>query len=163
MTRASEEHEIHEMSNVYNTKFLVVDDFAISRKIVIKILYEMGFNNIVQSGDGASAFQILTENYSNNAAVGFVISDWNMPDMLGIDFLKKCRAEKQFRDVPFLMITAEGEAHNIFEAKAAGATDYLLKPLDHELLKRKIMDYLTPPDKHNFLRPGLVKKPDKKW
>ena len=76
------------MSNIYNTKFLIVDDFATSRKILLNSLYEIGFNNVVQSGDGASAFQLLTEYFDNNDPFGFIISDWNMPDMLGIDFLK---------------------------------------------------------------------------
>lgn len=147
------------MSNIYNTKFLVVDDFATSRKIVLNILYEMGFNNIVQAGDGATALQLLTENYNNNDPIGFIISDWNMPDMLGIEFLKKCRQEKQFKDLPFLMLTAESDTEKVFEAKSEGATDYLLKPIVPEILKSKISFYLKPPEKIDFLKAGIVKKP----
>ncbi len=146
------------MSNIYNTKFLVVDDFATTRKIVLNLLYEMGFNNVIQAGDGATAFQLLTEQYNNNEPVGFIISDWNMPDMTGIDFLKKCRKEKQFRDLPFLMLTVESDAEKVFEAKVAGTTDYLLKPFDQEMLKSKISSYLSPPEKIDFLKAGITKK-----
>ena len=99
-------------------RFLVVDDSATSRKIVIKNLAELGFLEIVEAINGEEAYQKLTEAIEHNAMIGFIISDWNMPIMSGIDFLKKCRADLRFRDIPFILVTAEGDSTQIFDARS---------------------------------------------
>ncbi len=139
-------------------RFLVVDDFATSRKIVIKNLAELGFLEIVEATNGEEAYQKLTEGIEGNATIGFIISDWNMPIMSGIDFLKKCRAELRFRDIPFILVTAEGDSTQIFDATCSGATDYLVKPFNSDSFKIKIKTYLRNVEKTISFSSLKVKK-----
>ena len=141
-----------------NTKFLVVDDFATSRKIVIKVLNDMGFQNIVEALDGQSAYEMLVEHSNKNEPFEFIISDWDMPNMLGIDFLKKCRAVATFKNVPFILITAESETDQIFDATASGATGYLVKPVHADNLKILVTRHLDKPIEYNFLKAAIIKK-----
>src|SRR5687768_17217508 len=92
-----------------NTKFLVVDDFATMRKIIKKTLVELGFTDIAEADDGATAWPLIEQAQNQGQPFGFIISDWNMPKMQGIDLLKNCRADNRFRSVPFMLVTAESE------------------------------------------------------
>ena len=121
------------------TKFLIVDDFAISRKIMKKALAEIGYKNSVEAVDGVDAFKILSESQKTDAPVDFIISDWNMPNMLGIDLLRKCRAEQDFKAIPFILITVESETTQILEAGVAGATDFIIKPFAVDELRLKLI------------------------
>ena len=120
------------------TNFLIVDDFSTSRKIVKNALIEIGYSNSVEASDGVEAFQILTDSENSANPVEFIISDWNMPNMLGIDLLRKCRAEPAFKDLPFIMITVESEPTQILEAGAAGVTEFIVKPFSVDALKAKL-------------------------
>ena len=117
------------------TFFLIVDDFQTSRKIVKNALADMGFQNSIEAVDGVEAYQILVEKSKTDTPIEFIISDWNMPNMLGIDLLKKCRAEKEFKDLPFMLITVESEPTQILEAGEAGVTEYIIKPFTNDILK----------------------------
>lgn len=121
-----------------NTKFLVVDDFATMRKIVKKVLDELGYKNVVEAVDGKNALDLMNEHHSKNEPIQFVISDWNMPNMLGIDLLKNCRADDKFKTIPFMLVTAESEQTQIIDAAKAGVSEYVIKPFNAATLKTKI-------------------------
>ena len=120
------------------TKFLVVDDFATMRKIIKKTLIELGYNNIEEADDGATAFPMVQKAAAEGKPYGFVISDWNMPKMSGIDFLRACRADPNFKMLPFMLVTAESEQKQILEAAKAGVSDYVVKPFNSATLKSKL-------------------------
>ena len=103
-----------------NTKFLVVDDFATMRKIVKRILDELGYRNVVEASDGKEALSALNEWRTKNDPVGFVISDWNMPNMMGIELLKHCRGHEDFKSLPFMLVTAESEKEQIANLEQIG-------------------------------------------
>ncbi|MBY0553322.1 response regulator [bacterium] len=120
------------------TKFLIVDDFGTMRKIVKKALTDLGYGNSVEAVDGLNAYQLLVEHAKSGEPFDFVISDWNMPNMLGIELLKKCRSEDPFKNLPFMLVTAESEQSQILEAAKAGVTDYVIKPFSPAMLKSKL-------------------------
>jgi two-component system chemotaxis response regulator CheY len=121
------------MSNP-NMKFLVVDDFATMRRIVRNLLKELGFTNIEEAEDGAVALQRLR----GSAKFDFVVTDWNMPNMTGIDLLRQIRADESLRHLPVLMVTAEARKENIIEAAQAGANGYVVKPFTAATLDEKL-------------------------
>lgn len=121
-----------------NSKFLVVDDFATMRKIIKKVLTELGYTNIEEAEDGKPAFQLLTKAAEANVPFDIVISDWNMPGMSGLDLLKSCRADAKLKAIPFMLVTAESEQKNILEAAKAGVSDYVVKPFNSQTLKGKL-------------------------
>lgn len=92
-----------------------------------------GFNNVVEADDGTTAWEVL-----NREKVEFIVSDWNMPQMTGIDLLRKVRASEQFADIPFLMVTAEAQQENIIEAVQAKVSNYIVKPFTADTMKQKI-------------------------
>ena len=110
-------------------KFLVVDDFSTMRRIVRNLLKELGFNNVEEAEDGVDALNKLQA-----GGFGFVISDWNMPRMKGIDLLRQVRQDAALAHLPFVMVTAEAMAQNVAEADAARVSAYLTKPFTAESL-----------------------------
>jgi len=116
-----------------NTKILIVDDFTTMRRIVKSILQQLGYNNIVEAQDGAQAFRLLEED-----GVQFVISDWNMPNMNGLELLRKIRGDGRLKDTPFLMVTAETDKESIIAAVQARVNDYVVKPFTAEVMGGKI-------------------------
>ena len=112
---------------------LIVDDFATMRKIVKKALKDLGFENVTEAEDGAIALSKL-----DGGNFSFIISDWNMPNMMGIDLLKAVRGNEQTKTIPFLMITAEAQKDNLVEAAKAGVSNYMMKPFTSESLQQKI-------------------------
>ncbi len=116
-----------------NMRLLVVDDFSTMRRIIKNILRQLGFNNIEEADDGTTAWEII-----NKGGIDFVISDWNMPQMTGIELLRKVRASEEFADMPFLMVTAEAQQENVIEAVQARVSNYIVKPFTAETLKQKI-------------------------
>jgi len=114
-------------------KVLVVDDFATMRKIVRNILKQIGFSNIVEADDGANALEII-----KNEKVDFVVTDWNMPNMTGLELLQNIRATDNAKDLPVLMVTAEGLANNVVDAVKAGVDNYVVKPFTAETVQTKI-------------------------
>jgi two-component system chemotaxis response regulator CheY len=119
--------------DVKKIKILVVDDFATMRKVIRNLLKQSGFENVAEAEDGAIALQTL-----KSSRVDFVISDWNMPNMTGIDLLRAVRADGELSKMPFLMVTAESLKENVVEAVKAGVSDYIVKPFTHEVLGEKI-------------------------
>jgi len=114
-------------------KFLVVDDFSTMRRIVRNLLKELGFSNIDEAEDGQVALHKL-----KNQPFDFIVSDWNMPNMTGIELLKAVRADAQIKHLPFMMITAEAKRENIIEAAMAGASGYIVKPFTAATLEEKM-------------------------
>ncbi len=114
-------------------KILVVDDFATMRRIIKNILRDLGYENILEADSGLSALEILKKENIN-----FIISDWNMPQMSGIELLKAVRQSESWKDIPFLMVTAEGQKENVLEAAKNKVSNYIVKPFTAEVLKEKI-------------------------
>ncbi|MCG6906204.1 MAG: response regulator [Desulfobacteraceae bacterium] len=118
-------------------KILIVDDFATMRRILKNILKKIGFTDIIEADDGSNALKVLEKE-----KVDLVISDWNMPKMTGIEFLKAVRANTAFKDLPFLMVTAEAQKQNIIEAVQAGVSNYVVKPFTEEVITEKLAKIL---------------------
>lgn len=121
------------MATDTNMKILVVDDFATMRKIIRNLLAKSGFKNIYEADDGTTALAKL-----QNEKFDFVISDWNMPKMSGLDLLKNLKADEILKNTPFMMVTAEALKENIIAAIQAGANDYIVKPFNAATLEGKI-------------------------
>ncbi len=121
-----------------NLKFLVVDDFSTMRRIVRNLLKELGYTNVDEAEDGSVGLQKL-----KGGNFQFVVTDWNMPVMTGIELLKAIRADDTLKHLPVLMITAEAKKENIIEAAQSGASGYIVKPFTPQVLKEKI-DALLP-------------------
>jgi len=115
------------------TKVLVVDDMLTMRKIVTKILKEMGFTNISEAADGNEAWDKVKD-----GGYGLIISDWNMPKCSGLEFLKKVRADGNLAKTPFLLVTAEAEQQQVVEAIKSGVDQYIVKPFTPQGLKTKL-------------------------
>jgi two-component system chemotaxis response regulator CheY len=116
-----------------NLKILVVDDFSTMRRIVRNLLKELGFTNVDEAEDGVAGLAKL-----RGAAFDFVVSDWNMPNMTGIEMLRQIRADPQLKHLPVLMVTAEAKKENIIEAAQAGASGYVVKPFTAATLDEKL-------------------------
>ena len=117
----------------YDMKILIVDDFSTMRRIIKNLLRDLGFNNIQEAGDGNSALPML-----QNGHYDFLVTDWNMPGMTGIDLLKAVRADEKLAALPVLMVTAESNREQIIEAAQAGVNGYIVKPFTAVTLKEKI-------------------------
>ena len=117
----------------YKMKILVVDDFSTMRRIVKNVLKQLGFENIDEAEDGAQALAKL-----KNGSYGFVVTDWNMPNMDGLDFFKATRSEPNLKGLPFLMVTAEAEKEKVIMAIQAGVNNYIVKPFTAEVFKEKM-------------------------
>lgn len=116
-----------------NMRFLVVDDFNTMRRIVRNLLKELGFNNVEEAEDGVDALAKLRA-----GAFDFVISDWNMPNMDGLQLLQTIRADAAMGKLPVLMVTAEAKKENIIAAAQAGASGYVVKPFTAATLEEKL-------------------------
>jgi len=116
-----------------NMKFLVVDDFSTMRRIVRNLLKELGFSNITEAEDGVDALRKLRADKYD-----FVVSDWNMPNMTGIELLREIRKDDALKHLPVLMVTAEAKKENIIEAAQAGASGYVVKPFTATTLDEKL-------------------------
>jgi two-component system chemotaxis response regulator CheY len=116
-----------------NMKILVADDFSTMRRILSNILKQLGFNNFEMAEDGDVALEKLKQ-----GKFDFVITDWNMPNMTGLDLLKNIRADKNLKDLKVLLVTAEAEKEKVIQASQAGVNDYIVKPFTAEVLQEKI-------------------------
>ena len=114
-------------------KILVVDDFSTMRRIVKNILKQLGYENVLEADDGTSALVTL-----KNEKIDFIISDWNMAQMSGIELLKAVRTTEELKNIPFLMVTAEGNKENVIEAVKNRVNNYIVKPFTPETLMEKI-------------------------
>lgn len=120
------------MANL-NMKILVVDDFSTMRRIVKNLLRQIGYSDIEEAEDGEQAYSKL-----KNGGFSFVVSDWNMPNMDGLELLKKVRSDPELKDLPILMVTAEAEKDKVVTAIQAGVNNYIVKPFTGEVLKEKM-------------------------
>jgi two-component system, chemotaxis family, chemotaxis protein CheY len=125
-----------------NLKFLVVDDFSTMRRIVRNLLKELGFTNVDEAEDGVVALAKLKA-----GGFDFVVSDWNMPNMTGIELLRAIRADATLASLPVLMITAEAKKENIIEAAQAKASGYIVKPFTAAVLDEKLNKILKTMEK----------------
>jgi len=114
-------------------KILVVDDFSTMRRIIKNLLRDLGFTNISEADDGSTALPML-----QSGDFDFLVTDWNMPIMTGIDLLKAVRADERLSTMPVLLVTAEAKKDQIVEAAQAGVNGYVVKPFTAETLKEKI-------------------------
>ena len=121
-----------------NMKILVIDDMATMRKIIKNMLGQIGFTNITEADDGATAWPMIEEARTGGEPYEFIVSDWNMPQMSGLDLLKKMRDMEEYKKLPFLMITAEAEQGNVVIAVKAGVSNFIVKPFSAQVLKEKI-------------------------
>ncbi len=121
-----------------NINVLIVDDYTTMLRIIRNLLKQLGFNNVDDATDGAAALEkIKSKDY------GLVISDWNMEPMTGIEFLRQVRSsDAPYKNVPFIMVTAESKTENVVAAKQAGVNNYIVKPFNAETLKMKIASVL---------------------
>ncbi|MFD1006838.1 chemotaxis response regulator CheY [Oceanisphaera ostreae] len=116
-----------------NMKILIVDDFSTMRRIIKNLLRDLGFNNTQEADDGLTALPML-----KNGSFDFVVTDWNMPGMQGIDLLKAIRADDKLKHLPVLMVTAEAKREQIIAAAQAGVNGYVVKPFTAGTLKEKL-------------------------
>jgi two-component system chemotaxis response regulator CheY len=114
-------------------KIMVVDDMSTMRRIVKNILKQLGFGNVEEAENGQEALAKMRAD-----RFGFVVSDWNMPVMSGIELLRAIRADGALKDIPVLMVTAEAQKENIIEAVQAGVSNYIVKPFTAETLQEKM-------------------------
>ncbi len=114
-------------------KVLVVDDMATMRRIIKTLLDQLGFKNVDEAEDGAAALQKL-----KSGKYDLVITDWNMPNMTGLELVQEIRKDPELKDIPVLMVTAEAKKENVIAAIKAGVNNYIVKPFTAETLKEKL-------------------------
>jgi two-component system, chemotaxis family, chemotaxis protein CheY len=112
---------------------LIVDDFATMRRIIKGVLKQLGFSNLIEAEDGDAALKELRKE-----KIGLIVSDWNMPNMTGLELLKAVRADNNLKSIPFLMVTAEGQKENVIQAVQAGVSNYIVKPFTPETFNAKL-------------------------
>lgn len=114
-------------------RFLVVDDFSTMRRIIKNLLHDLGYSNVTEADDGNTALPVLQA-----GGIDFLITDWNMPGMPGLELLKAVRADPKLTKMPVLMLTAEAKREQIVEAAQAGVNGYVIKPFTAITLKEKL-------------------------
>lgn len=122
-----------------NLKVLIVDDFATMRRILKNILKQIGLKNISEADNGKTALKELKKEKFD-----LVLCDWNMPEMPGIELLNQVRADKELKDIAFVMVTAEAQRENILEAVKAGVNSYIVKPFTAETIDEKLKKIFAP-------------------
>ena len=126
------------MSVDKNMNILIVDDYNTMLRIIKNLLKQLGFNNVDEASDGATALEKI-----KSKSYGLVISDWNMEPMTGLELLKNVRTSNDnYKNVPFIMVTAESKTENVVAAKQAGVNNYIVKPFNAETLKAKMVSVL---------------------
>jgi len=130
------------MSDLSKMRFLVVDDFSTMRRIIRNLLKELGYTNVTEAEDGKSALVQLKRD-----SFDFIVSDWNMPGMDGLELLQAVREDPSLCKIPILMVTAEAKKENIIAAAKAGASGYIVKPFTAAILDEKISKILEKQNK----------------
>ncbi|TWI02809.1 two-component system chemotaxis response regulator CheY [Luteimonas cucumeris] len=131
-SRQDELTEFHVIANK-NMRILIVDDFSTMRRIIKNLLNDLGYTNTAEAEDGNSALATLAQ-----GPFDFVVTDWNMPGMTGIELLKAIRADERFKALPVLMVTAEAKREQIIEAAQCGVNGYIIKPFTAQTLEEKL-------------------------
>ncbi len=122
-----------------NIAILIVEDNTTMRRIEYNLVKQLGFNNITEASDGTDALVKLREK-----KIDFILSDWHMEPMTGLELLKNVRSDPQLKHIPFIMVTAESKTENIIVAKQSGVSNYIIKPFSAEALKAKMISILGP-------------------
>ncbi len=120
------------------TRILIADDMSSLRDLLKAYLRRLGFKQISEAADGHEAYQILLAAKSSGAPIQLVISDWNMPNCTGLEFLKMVRAVPEWKSLPFLLLTTESEKDKVLEALQAQVTNYIVKPIEEKTLEDKL-------------------------
>lgn len=128
------------MSSLHFHKVLIVDDFQSMRKIIAEAIQDLGITEVVQANDGHEALEKVRQCIDKKQLFDLILCDQNMPKVSGLDFLKALRATPETSKIPFIMITAESDREDVIEALAAGANDYIVKPLSPDTIRRKIIN-----------------------
>lgn len=115
-------------------KLLVVDDSSTMRRIIKNTLSRLGYEDVLEGEDGVQGWTALNE----NPGIGMLITDWNMPEMNGLELVKKVRADGRFADLPIIMVTTEGGKAEVITALKAGVNNYIVKPFTPQVLKEKL-------------------------
>ncbi|MDP3265226.1 MAG: chemotaxis response regulator CheY [Sulfuricurvum sp.] len=115
-------------------KLLVVDDSSTMRRIIKNTLSRLGYEDVLEGEDGVQGWNVLNE----NPDMGMLITDWNMPEMNGLELVKKVRADARFADLPIIMVTTEGGKTEVITALKAGVNNYIVKPFTPQVLKEKL-------------------------
>ena len=119
--------------SITDKRILVVDDFSTMRRMIKNVLKEIDFTNVAEADNGENGWKVL-----ESEEIELVISDWNMPVMSGIELLERVRDSDKFKELPFIMVTAEGQKENVIMAIKKGVTSYIVKPFSAEALEEKI-------------------------
>ncbi len=115
-------------------KFLVVDDSSTMRRIIKNTLGRLGYKDILEAEDGVVAWKVMGE----NSDIDILVTDWNMPEMNGLELVKKVRSEAKYEDMPIIMVTTEGGKTEVITALKAGVNNYIVKPFTPQVLKEKL-------------------------
>ncbi len=119
------------------TRILIVDDLESIREVVKAYLKRMGYKDVEEANDGVEGYQMLVSAKSGKDPYGLVLCDWNMPNLTGIELLRKVRAQNT--NLPFIIMTTESEKAKVFEAIEAGVSNYVVKPVEESVLKEKML------------------------
>lgn len=122
-----------------NTRILVVDDMSSLRDLLKAYLHRLGFKQVTEAVDGRDAYQTLISGKAAGNAFDLVISDWNMPNLSGIELLKLVRAVPEWKNLPFLLLTTENEKDRVIEAVMAQVSNYIVKPVEEKVLEEKLL------------------------
>ena len=132
------------------TRILIVDDMSSLRDLLKAYLRRLGYRNIAEAEDGRVAYQSLLAAKSSGSPFDLIISDWNMPNLDGLEFLKLVRSSPEWKNLPFLLLTTESEKAKVLEAVLANVSNYMVKPVEEDQLKekiKKVWEKLNPPAK----------------
>lgn len=121
-----------------DTRILIVDDMPTIRDLVKGQLKAIGFKTIVEAADGEQAMQLVISNAAAGTPIQLVVSDWNMPKMTGLEFLKQIRASTEWANLPFVLLTSESERDQVTEAILAGVSQYVVKPFAAKVFEEKL-------------------------
>ena len=121
-----------------NTRFLIVDDFTTMRKVIKKVLLDLGYTDVSEAPDGPTAIPLIQKAYDSEQPYGFIICDFDMPHMLGTELLAFCKSSSALSHTPFVLITADLDQKNLLEAEGTGVSGYLIKPFNTNTLKNKL-------------------------
>ena len=125
-----------------NMNILVVDDMLAFRKIVRSQLAALGLKNVTEKEDGDDAWSALENAINEGNPFSLIICDWNMPRLPGIDLLERIRSDERTKELPFIMLTAEGEVQNVMRAIKLGVKEYIVKPFNGDQLQAKLSTVL---------------------
>ncbi|AHI06282.1 chemotaxis resonse regulator CheY [Bdellovibrio bacteriovorus W] len=121
-----------------STRILIIDDMPSIRDLVKNTLRAMGYSNLYEAADGQEGLKVLIENNQTDRQIQLVISDWNMPNMKGLELLKQVRATAEWAQLPFVLLTSESERDQVTEAVLAGVSQYIVKPFSAKILEEKL-------------------------